>query len=133
MRPAEVAADPANRWTLELSNGGRWWCSFAPTPRRLHVERIKTLTRQGFYNGLTVPPGDPRLHGPGRRSQGRRHRRLELPDLKAEFNACRTCAAPSRGPRNEPDSANSQFYIMFVAAHVAGRQVYRVRPGDFRA
>ena len=50
--PAEVAADPANKWTLELSNGGKVVIQLRPDVAPAHVERINTLARQGFYNGV---------------------------------------------------------------------------------
>ena len=86
--PAEVAANPANKLTLELSNGGTVVIQLRPDIAPKHVERIQTLVRQGFYNGLTfhrVIPGfmaqggDPKGTGEGgsdaSRPQGRIHRR----------------------------------------------------------
>ncbi|WP_096176492.1 peptidylprolyl isomerase [Cohaesibacter sp. ES.047] len=82
-----------------------------------HVERIKTLTKQGFYNGLKfhrvidgfmAQTGDPRGNGTGG---------SDLPDLKAEFNAHpfeRGVLGMARS--KNPDSANSQFFIMFADA-----------------
>ena len=78
------------------------------------VERIKTLTHQGFYNGLTfhrviegfmAQGGDPKGTGEGGST---------LPDVKAEFNDLphvRGAVAAARA--SDEDSANSQFYIMF--------------------
>jgi cyclophilin family peptidyl-prolyl cis-trans isomerase len=112
--PAAVAANPANRLTIELSNGGRVVVQMRPDLAPQHVGRIQTLVRQGFYNGLAfhrVIPGfmaqggDPKGDGSGGSS---------LPDLKAEFTAMpyfRGTAAMARA--DSPDSANSQFFIMF--------------------
>ena len=50
--PAEVAANPANTLDLELSNGGKVVIQMRPDLAPNHVERIQTLVRQGFYNGL---------------------------------------------------------------------------------
>src|SRR2546421_10187567 len=58
--PADVAANPANKLTLELSNGGTVVIQLRPDIAPRHVERIQTLVRQGFYNGLAfhrVIPG----------------------------------------------------------------------------
>src|SRR5436190_9089990 len=58
--PAEVVADPANRWTLELSNGGKVVIQLRPDVAPAHVYRIQQLTTQGFYNRLNfhrVIPG----------------------------------------------------------------------------
>ena len=46
--PAEVAADPANKWTLDLSTGGRVVIQLRPDLAPAHVERIKMLTQRGF-------------------------------------------------------------------------------------
>ncbi|WP_114008759.1 peptidylprolyl isomerase [Cohaesibacter intestini] len=82
-----------------------------------HVERIKTLARKGFYDGLKfhrvidgfmAQTGDPRGNGTGG---------SDLPDLKAEFNARpfeRGVVGMARS--SSPNSANSQFFIMFNRA-----------------
>ena len=84
--PAVVPADPQNIWDLDLSSGGRVRIQLRPDIAPNHVERIKELTRQGFYNGLkfhrVIPGfmaqgGDPKGDGTGGST---------LPDLKAEFN-----------------------------------------------
>lgn len=112
--PAEVAANPANTLMLELSNGGKVVIQMRPDLAPHHVERIQELVRQGFYNGLSfhrVIPGfmaqggDPKGDGSGGSS---------LPDLKAEFTNMpyfRGTVAAARA--DSPDSANSQFFIMF--------------------
>jgi peptidylprolyl isomerase len=108
-----IAAE--NSWILDLSDGGRVVIQLRPDHAPGHVERIKTLTRRGFYNGLTfhrviegfmAQSGDPLGTGNGS---------SELPDLAAEFNDLphlRGAVAMARA--EEPNSANSQFYIMFV-------------------
>ncbi len=112
--PAEVTANPANRLTLELSNGGTVVIQLRPDVAPAHVERIQTLVRRGFYNGLAfhrvIPgfmaqSGDPKGSGEGG---------SELPDLKAEFTTIpymRGIVAAAR--TDDPNSANSQFFIMF--------------------
>jgi len=113
--PAEVAADPQNRLTLDLSTGGHVVIQLRPDIAPAHVERIRTLTQAGFYNGIifhrVIPgfmaqTGDPTGTGEGG---------SKLPDLKAEFNDLphlRGTVAMARA--TSPDSANSQFYIMFA-------------------
>ena len=111
--PQEVANDPSNRLTLELSSGGSVVVMLRPDAAPSHVERIKTLVRQGFYNGLTfhrVVPGfmaqggDPKVTGQGG---------SELPDLKAEFNTLPFLRGTFGAARADAkDSANSQFFIM---------------------
>ncbi len=79
-----------------------------------HVERVTTLTGQGFYDGVVfhrviedfmAQTGDPTGTGTGG---------SELPDLKAEFsneNFGRGVVGAAR--TNDPDSANSQFFVCF--------------------
>jgi peptidylprolyl isomerase len=133
-QPAPVAApaadaavvpslQPENAWHLDLSTGGRVTIQLRPDVAPAHVERIRTLTRQGFYNGLTfhrviegfmAQSGDPAGTGAGG---------SELPDLTAEFNALphlRGAVAMARTA--EPNSANSQFYIMLVPRFSLDRQ-----------
>ena len=106
---------PENTWVLDLTSGGRVLIQLRPDRAPLHVERIKTLTAQGFYNGLAfhrviegfmAQGGDPQGNGTGG---------SELPDLPAEFNGLphlRGAVAMARG--QDMNSANSQFYIMFT-------------------
>ena len=109
------AATPDNIWVLELSTGGRVLVQLRPDKAPNHVERIKTLTRAGFYNGLQfhrvidgfmAQGGDPEGTGAGGSS---------LPDLKAEFNDLphvRGVASMARADGN--DTANSQFFIVLM-------------------
>jgi cyclophilin family peptidyl-prolyl cis-trans isomerase len=79
-----------------------------------HVERIKTLAGQGFYDGVVfhrvIPgfmaqTGDPTGTGSGG---------SDLPDLKAEFsNEKHGRGTVSAARTQNPNSANSQFYICF--------------------
>ena len=106
---------PENTWVLDLSTGGRVLIQLRPDKAPNHVERIKTLTRAGFYNGLTfhrvidgfmAQGGDPEATGAGG---------SPLPDLKAEFNDMphvRGVTSMARAEGN--DTANSQFYIMLM-------------------
>jgi peptidylprolyl isomerase len=113
--PAEVAANPANRLMLDLSDGGTVVIQLRPDLAPNHVARIQELVRRGFYNGLTfhrviagfmAQGGDPKGTGEGG---------SDLPDLKAEFNTMpflRGTVAAARA--QSKDSANSQFFIMFL-------------------
>jgi cyclophilin family peptidyl-prolyl cis-trans isomerase len=111
---APVAAPPPeNVWHLDLSTGGRVSIQLRPDVAPGHVARIRTLTRQGFYNGLTfhrviegfmAQAGDPLGTGEGGST---------LPDLEPEFNPLphlRGAVAMAR--TQTPNSANSQFYIV---------------------
>ena len=88
-----------------------------------HVERIKTLAQEGFYDrlpfhrviaGFMAQTGDPKGDGTGGSN---------LPNLRAEFTAHpfeRGVLGMARS--RSPDSANSQFFIMFAPApHLNGQ------------
>jgi peptidylprolyl isomerase len=116
-----IAVDPdqtrdlENILYLDLSNGQRVAIRLMPDWAPNHVERIKTLARQGFYDGILfhrvvdgfmAQTGDPTGTGTGG---------SQLPDLAAEFNGLphvRGSVSMARTATNE-DSANSQFFIVF--------------------
>ena len=112
--PTPTAPDLENILVLDLSTGGRVTIQMFPAVAPAHVERIKTLTRKGFYNGVIfhrvidgfmAQTGDPKGTGQGG---------SELPDLKAEFNDTpHLRGTVSMARTNEPDTANSQFFICF--------------------
>jgi peptidylprolyl isomerase len=80
-----------------------------------HVAHVKDLVRRGFYNGLKfhrvidefmAQTGCPRGTGTGG---------SELPNLKAEFsNVPYRRGVVGMARANDPNSANSQFFIMFA-------------------
>jgi cyclophilin family peptidyl-prolyl cis-trans isomerase len=115
--PADVAANPANKLTLELSNGGTVVIQLRPDLAPRHVERIQTLVRQGFYNGLSFHRVIPGFMAQGGDPKGTGEGGSTLPDLKAEFTPLlpflRGTVAAARTGDNF-DSANSQFFIVFV-------------------
>jgi peptidylprolyl isomerase len=110
----DVSVDPENILVLDLSNGGRVMIRLMPQWAPNHVERIKTLVQQGFYNGIIfhrvidgfmAQTGDPTGTGQGG---------SPLPDLKAEFNAMpHVRGTISMARTDQPDTANSQFFIVF--------------------
>jgi len=109
-----IAEKPENIWVLDLSNGERVKIRLMPEWAPNHVERIKTLTRQNFYNdvifhrvidGFMAQGGDPTGTGQGGSA---------MADLDAEFNPMphvRGSLAMARA--SEENSANSQFFIVF--------------------
>ena len=113
--PPPPPLDADNTWNLDLSTGGRVVIQLRPDVAPQTVERIKTLTRQGFYNGLAffrviegfmAQAGDPQNNGTGG---------SPLPDVPAEFNGgLHLRGAVGMARAQDPNSANSQFYIMFV-------------------
>jgi peptidylprolyl isomerase len=115
--------DPENVLYLDLSNGGRVAIRLMPKWAPAHVERIKTLVQRGFYNGIIfhrvidgfmAQTGDPTGTGQGG---------SDLPDLKAEFNMVpHMRGSVSMARTNEPDSANSQFFIVFYPRFALDRR-----------
>ncbi|MFN4112417.1 MAG: peptidylprolyl isomerase [Sphingomonadaceae bacterium] len=109
-----IEEDRENILLLDLSNGNRVAIRLMPDWAPGHVDRIKSLTRQGFYDGVIfhrviegfmAQTGDPT--GTGRGGS-------PLPDLKAEFNPIphlRGTVSMARAAAD--DSANSQFFIVF--------------------
>ena len=113
--PAEVAANPANKLTLQLSNGGTVVIQMRPDIAPHHVERIQTLVRQGFYDGLTFHRVIPGFMAQGGDPQGTGEGGSSLPDLKAEFTKLPFLRGTVAAARTDsPDTANSQFFIMFL-------------------
>ena len=111
------------RLTLSLSSGGdvviRLRSDVAPD----HVARITELASSGFYDGVPFHRVIPGFMAQGGDPTGRGTGGSELPDLKAEFNDAPhgrgTC---SMARTNNPDSANSQFFICFDDARFLDRQ-----------
>ena len=121
--PAEVAADPANKWTLELSNGGKVVVQLRPDIAPQHVYRIQQLTTQGFYNGLVFHRVIPGFMAQGGDPQGTGQGGSKLPDLPAEFSDLphmRGVASMARA--EEPNSANSQFFLMLAPRFTLDRK-----------
>src|SRR6478736_4497312 len=85
--PAEVTANKANHLFLELSTGGTIEIVLRPDLAPHHIERIQTLVRRGFYNGLTFHRVIPGFMAQGGDPKGTGEGGSELPDLKAEFTA----------------------------------------------
>ena len=113
--PAEVANDPSNKLTLDLSTGGRVVIMLRPDAAPAHVDRIKSLVRQGFYNGLAFHRVVPGFMAQGGDPKGTGEGGSALPDLKAEFNTLPFLRGTVGAARaDSPDSANSQFFIMFA-------------------
>jgi cyclophilin family peptidyl-prolyl cis-trans isomerase len=113
--PAEIAANKANHLFLELSTGGTVEIVLRPDLAPHHVERIQTLVRRGFYNGLTFHRVIPDFMAQGGDPKGTGEGGSDLPDLKAEFTAVPFLRGTVGAARsNARDSANSQFFIMFA-------------------
>ena len=105
------------RLTLTLSSGGDVVIKLRDDLAPGHVERIKTLTAKGFYDGVTFHRVIPGFMAQGGDPTGTGMSGSDLPDLKAEFSRephVRGTCSMARKP--QPDSANSQFFICFADA-----------------
>ena len=100
-----------------------------------HVARIKELAREGAYDGVVfhrviegfmAQTGDVKFGNSEQadlRAVARRHGRLGKADLKAEFsNANHVRGTCSMARSQNPNSANSQFFICFDDAAFLNRQ-----------
>ncbi len=106
--------DRENILLLDLSNGQRVAIRLMPDWAPNHVERVKTLARQGFYDGVIfhrviegfmAQTGDPTGTGQGG---------SQLPDIEEEFNPMpHVRGTVSMARAESEDSANSQFFIVF--------------------
>jgi len=113
--PPQVEANPANKLTLELSNGGTVVIQLRPDLAPNHVARVQTLVRRGFYDGLIFHRVMPGFMAQGGDPTGTGEGGSDLPDLKAEFTTVPFLRGTVGAARTqEPDTANSQFFIMFV-------------------
>ena len=110
------AADPENTLYLELKDG-RVVIELRPDLAPNHVRRIKDLTRKGFYDGsvfhrvipgFMAQTGDPTGTGSGGSGQ----------NLAAEFSSeTHVRGTVSMARSGHPDSADSQFFIVFQTAN----------------
>jgi peptidylprolyl isomerase len=113
--PAEIAANKANHLFLDLSSGGTVEIVLRPDLAPHHIERIQTLVRRGFYNGLSFHRVIPGFMAQGGDPKGTGEGGSELPDLKAEFTVVPFMRGSVGAARSDSrDSANSQFFIMFA-------------------
>ena len=113
--PPAVAANPAYKMKLVLSNGGTVVIQLRPDLAPQHVERIQALVRRGFYDGLTFHRVVPGFMAQGGDPTGTGEGGSDLPDLKAEFTNMPFLRGTVGAARTQqPDTANSQFFIMFV-------------------
>jgi len=109
------AASPQNTLYLDLE-WGRVMIEMLPSVAPKHVARIKQLVRRKFYDGLKfhrvirgfmAQTGDPQGNGTG--GSGR--------NIAAEFSTVKHARGTvSMARASDPDSADSQFFIMFAPA-----------------
>ncbi len=88
-----------------------------------HVERIKELASEGFYDGVTFHRVIPGFMAQGGCPNGSGTGGSKKPDLKAEFNAePHVRGVCSMARTSAPNSANSQFFIVFDDARFLDKQ-----------
>jgi cyclophilin family peptidyl-prolyl cis-trans isomerase len=122
MSATASALDPENALLIELE-GGPVTVELLPEVAPQHVERIKELTREGFYDGIVfhrvidgfmAQTGDPTGTGRGGSTK---------PNLPAEFsNTPFERGTIGMARTQDPNSANSQFFITFAPTpHLNGQ------------
>ena len=114
--------DPENTLIMETTKG-KVVIALRPDLAPKHVERIKKLVREGFYDGIVfhrvidgfmAQTGCPKGTGTGG---------SKYPNLPAEFNAephVRGVCSMARAAN--PDSGDSQFFIVFDDARFLDKQ-----------
>lgn len=107
-----LALDPENTLYLDLKDG-RVTIELRPDLAPNHVARIKELVRQGFYDGVVfhrviegfmAQTGDPTGTGTGGSGQKLKAEFSKAPHVRGTLSMART---------NDPNSADSQFFICF--------------------
>jgi peptidylprolyl isomerase len=116
-------SDELNTLVLNLDSGGDVVIRLRPDLAPGHVGRIKELVNERFYDGVVfhrviegfmAQGGDPTGRGTGGSNK---------PNLKAEFSSePHVRGAVSMARTNDPNSANSQFFICFDDATFLDRQ-----------
>ncbi|WP_164156810.1 peptidylprolyl isomerase [Sandarakinorhabdus rubra] len=116
-------ADAPSTLTLSLDSGGDVVIKLRPDVAPGHVERITTLAKQGFYDGIKFHRVIPGFMAQGGCPKGTGTGGSDLPDLKAEFNDVpHVRGVCSMARTSAPHSANSQFFICFDDARFLDRQ-----------
>lgn len=114
--------DPENTLIIETSKGPVV-IELRPDLAPKHVERIKTLAREGFYDGIVFHRVIDGFMAQTGCPQGRGTGGSKLPNLPAEFNAePHVRGACSMARAQNPNSANSQFFIVFDDATFLDKQ-----------
>jgi peptidylprolyl isomerase len=112
---AAQSADPDNTLVMTLKNDCKVTIALRPDLAPKHVAQVKALTAEKFYDGIVfhrvidgfmAQTGDPTGTGMGG---------SKLPDIPAEFsNEPFKRGTVGMARSQDPNSANSQFFIMFA-------------------
>jgi peptidylprolyl isomerase len=112
--PLPPGLDPQNTIFLDTKHG-RVIIRLRPDLAPKHAERIKTLAREHYYDNVPfhrVIAGFMAQTGDGQRGDGTG--KSKYPDLPAEFSKVPfTRGVVGMARAQSPNSANSQFFIMF--------------------
>ncbi len=118
-------ADEYLTLTLDAGNGGGGDVKIKLRPDLApgHVERIKELVGEGFYDGVKFHRVIPGFMAQGGCPNGTGMGGSDKPDLKAEFNAePHVRGVCSMARTSAPNSANSQFFICLDNANFLDKQ-----------
>ena len=115
-QPLPAGLDKQNAIVIDTTKG-RIVVKLRPDLAPQHAERIKQLARDGYYNNVPfhrVIDGFMAQTGDGKNFNGTGG--SKYPNLKAEFSNVPFKRGDRRhgARRRSPDSANSQFFIMFA-------------------
>ncbi len=112
---AQPAPDLENTIYLDLKDG-RVVIQMFPDLAPKHVERVKILARKGFYDNTPFHRVIDNFMAQGGDPTGTGMHGSDLPDLPAEFTNKRHFLRGTVGAArtSEPNTANSQFFIMFA-------------------
>ena len=114
--------DPENRLIIETSKG-KVVIQLRPDLAPKHVERIKQLARENFYDGIAFHRVIEGFMAQTGCPQGRGTGQSKHPNLPAEFNTephVRGVCSMARS--SMPNSANSQFFICLDDATFLDKQ-----------
>ena len=117
-----MSADLENTLILTLETGPVT-IKMRPDLAPGHVDRIKELVREGFYDGVVFHRVIPGFMAQGGDPTGTGRGGSAKPDIKAEFSKephVRGVCSMARTP--DPNSANSQFFIVFDDATFLDKQ-----------
>ena len=116
-------ADELNTLVLNLDSGGDVVIRLRPDLAPGHVERIRTLVNEGFYDGVVFHRVIDGFMAQGGDPTGTGTSGSKYPDLKAEFSAePHVRGAVSMARTSAQHSANSQFFIVFDDARFLDKQ-----------
>ena len=118
-------ADEYLTLTLDAGNGGGGDVKIKLRPDLApgHVQRIKELVGEGFYDGVKFHRVIPGFMAQGGCPNGTGMGGSDKPDLKAEFSAePHVRGVCSMARTSAPNSANSQFFICLDNANFLDKQ-----------